>query len=72
MTNRHPAAHINVIAESGTKAEAVQYLQQTWNELCDAKALLDEAALQIEYLHEKFGATGSGEAVIAKIRAFKS
>lgn len=29
--------------------------------------LLDEARLQIEYLHEKFGATGSGNNVLARI-----
>ena len=28
---------------------------------------LKEAKLQIEYLHEKFGETGSGNAVLAKI-----
>jgi len=36
--NHHPAAFINVIAEEGTKAEAVKYLQETWNELCDLKS----------------------------------
>lgn len=30
---------------------------------------LTEAKLQIEYLHEKFKATGSGNAVLAKIEA---
>ena len=29
-----PAAFINVIAESGTKRETIQFLQETWNELC--------------------------------------
>jgi hypothetical protein len=29
--------------------------------------LLDEARLQIEYLHKKFGATGSGNNVLARI-----
>lgn len=28
-----PAAFINVIAEEGSKAEAIQHLQLTWNEL---------------------------------------
>jgi hypothetical protein len=32
-------------------------------------SLLSEAALQIEYLHEKFAVTGSGNAVLARIRA---
>ena len=34
---RHPAAFINAIAEEGTKAEAIKYLQETWDELQDAK-----------------------------------
>lgn len=29
-----PAAFINAIAEEGTKEEAIEYLQKTWNELC--------------------------------------
>jgi len=33
--------------------------------------VLKEAELQIEYLHERFGRTGSGEAVLARIRALK-
>ena len=33
--------------------------------------VLREAELQIEYLHDKFGRTGSGEAVLARIRALK-
>lgn len=32
-----PAAFINAIAEEGTKAEAIHYLQETWNELCAAR-----------------------------------
>lgn len=34
---RHPAAFINIIAEDGTKEEAIRYLQETWNELCEAR-----------------------------------
>lgn len=30
---KYPAAFINAIAEEGTKQEAVQYLQETWDEL---------------------------------------
>ena len=33
--------------------------------------VLKEAELQIEYLHERFGRTGSGEAVLSRIRALK-
>lgn len=36
-TPRYPAAFINAIAEEGTKAEAVEWLQRTWNEFCEAK-----------------------------------
>src|SRR5690348_10626363 len=32
---RHPAAFINSIADEGTKAEAVEWLQRTWDDLCD-------------------------------------
>ena len=33
MAAKFPAAFINAIAEEGTKAEAVQYLQGAWDEL---------------------------------------
>lgn len=29
-----PAAFINAIAEEGTKAEAIEWLQKQWNETC--------------------------------------
>ena len=32
------------------------------------RAVLDDAALQIQYLHEKFKPTGSGMAVLSRIR----
>ena len=38
----HPAAFINAIAEEGTKDEAVEWLQKTWNELCEAKVRIKE------------------------------
>jgi hypothetical protein len=41
MTAPHvPAAFINAIAEEGTKAEAIEYLQKTWNENCALRAQL--------------------------------
>ena len=51
--------------------------QKSGEELADAAfaaapdllAALDEARLQIEYLGEKFGETGTGNAVLARIRA---
>lgn len=33
----HQAAFINAIADEGTKAEAIHFLQETWNELCELK-----------------------------------
>lgn len=38
-----PAAFINAIAEEGTKAEAVAYLQKQWNENCALRAQLKRA-----------------------------
>jgi hypothetical protein len=38
------------------------------DEIVELRAALAEAVLQIEYLHEKFRETGSGNAVVARIR----
>lgn len=40
MATHHPAAFINAIAEEGSKAEAVSFLQKTWNENCELEAKL--------------------------------
>lgn len=37
-----PAAFINAIAEEGTKAEAVEWLQRTWNECYALRARVAE------------------------------
>lgn len=37
---KHPAAFINVIAEEGTKADAVEFLQQTWDDLINLQMAL--------------------------------
>lgn len=37
-TKHHPAAFINAIAEEGTKAEAIEWLQKEWNENCELRA----------------------------------
>ena len=34
------AAFINAIAEEGTKAEAIEWLQKQWNETCALRAAL--------------------------------
>lgn len=42
---KYPAAFINALAESGSRDELIQYLQQTWDELCDLrKVILDLTA----------------------------
>lgn len=46
------------------KYETVRDIIESRNRL---RAALAEARLQIEYLHEKFGETGSGNAVLARI-----
>ena len=43
-----PAAFINAIAEEGSKKEAIEWLQKTWNELAETKRLLAEADCFIE------------------------
>ncbi len=32
---QHPAAFINNIADEGTKSEAVEWLQKTWDDYCE-------------------------------------
>ena len=39
---KYPAAFINSVEETGTKREAIKYLQETWDELCDARAALSQ------------------------------
>lgn len=43
-----PAAFINAIAEEGTKAEAIEWLQKTWNELCQAESELRKLKADME------------------------
>lgn len=44
---KHPAAFINEISESGTKAEAVKYLQATWDDYCESLAKIAELRQQL-------------------------
>lgn len=37
---KHPSSVVNTIHESGSKAEAVEWLQKFWDELCDAREAL--------------------------------
>jgi spore coat polysaccharide biosynthesis protein SpsF (cytidylyltransferase family) len=48
----------------GYEAGATEWAGKAQQKLID---LLDEARLQIEYLHKKFGETGSGNNVLARI-----
>jgi hypothetical protein len=41
---RSPAAFINTIAESGSKDEAIQHLQETWNEVVALRETLNDIA----------------------------
>ena len=54
-----PSAFINAIAEEGTKAEAVEYLQKQWNETC---ALRTEVKLLQKALQDT---ADSGDLLIA-------
>lgn len=67
-----PAAFINAIAEEGTKAEAVEALQQQWNENCvlrgklaGAEAVCDSYATENHRFHDKIEDL-TKQAVIAK------
>lgn len=48
----YPAAFINAIADEGTKAEAIQFLQETWNELCEVKEQLRETQTALKQAQE--------------------
>lgn len=41
-TAKYPAAFINVIAESGSKAEAVEHLQRTWDDYMRLREALEK------------------------------
>lgn len=57
-TAKHPAAFINVIAEEGTKAEAIEHLQQTWDELVNLRLALAKLGFTIAQLN-RMQETGS-------------
>lgn len=44
---RVPAAFINAIAEDGDKAEALEWLQKTWDELCYVRKQRDSLIEQL-------------------------
>jgi hypothetical protein len=48
-----PAAFINAIADEGTKAEAIQYLQETWNDYCAIKRELAASGETVATLREE-------------------
>lgn len=41
-----PAAFINAIREEGTKAEACDWLQKQWNEICDLREQFKKLGLE--------------------------
>lgn len=49
---KHPAAFINVIAEDGDKAEAIDYLQQTWDELMNLKLALHKLGFNTDQINQ--------------------
>lgn len=44
-----PAAFINSIADEGSKREAVEWLQRTWNELCALRGAVKYADECLRY-----------------------
>jgi hypothetical protein len=52
---QHTAAFINAIAEEGTKDEAVEWLQKTWNELCEARARNAALVSALKKFNHHFG-----------------
>lgn len=52
---KYPAAFINAISEEGTKADAILWLQQTWDKLCEAKATITIQQNTIQILHTQLG-----------------
>ena len=48
-----PAAFINALAEEGSKAEAIEWLQKTWNELRYKSERLDALMQQVASLEAK-------------------
>lgn len=58
---------------SGTLEEAAElYASSLRQENQQLRELLDEAKLQIEYLHKKFSETGTGNSVISRIAALQN
>ncbi len=51
MAAKFPAAFINVIAEEGTKADAIEHLQQTWDDLQTLKQACVAAGYSQEDLY---------------------
>src|ERR1044071_57072 len=82
MTYPHvPAAFINAIAEEGTKAEAIEYLQKQWNETCALRAELtrntvhedkmtDNGVAEYEYWNGRRDAGKIAEPLLKAIEAY--
>ena len=61
-----PAAFINAIADEGTKVEAVQWLQKTWNECCALRRVAEEAVRRASNLKSELNRANHRIAVILK------
>ena len=75
MSKHHPAAFINTIAEEGTKDEAIEWLQTTWNDLCEVRALNKKLLEALQMLlndrtgfHTHSDAVNNARAVIAEAK----
>jgi len=49
-----PAAFINAIAEEGSKKEAIEWLQKTWNERCQLEREIEALRNDAERLKKLF------------------
>lgn len=49
-TPKHNAAFINAIADEGTKEEAIEWLQKTWDDYVDLKKEVESMEKSINWL----------------------
>lgn len=51
---KHPAAHINVLAEEGTRDELVRDIASKWDEICELRKERRTRAVQYERAEHDF------------------
>jgi len=54
-----PAAFINALAEEGSKADAINFLQKAWNELCEIRAERDALQARADAAESEAHACGA-------------